>query len=78
MNTSDFKLKQSVHPKELSFLLFVLAVVFILWPAKVDAATFNVVAGSSQVNSDSICQLEEAIGNINDGARTYTDCVETG
>lgn len=78
MNTSDFKLKQSALPKELSFLLFVLAVVFILWPAKVDAATFNVVAGSSQVNSDSTCQLEEAIGNINDGARTYTDCVETG
>ncbi len=65
--------------KELFFVLFVMAVVFILQPTRADAATFNVATGSDAVNDgDSICQLEEAILNINDGARTYEDCEETG
>ena len=65
--------------KELFFVLFVLAIVLIFHPARTDAATFDVAAGSSTVNDgDSICQLEEAGTNINDGARTYADCEETG
>ena len=65
-------------PKELRFLLFALACACILWPAKVEAATISVAAGSDAINSDSICQLHEALVNISDGARTHADCVETG
>lgn len=65
--------------KELLFVLFLLALVLVLKPVKADAASINVATGSSAINDeDSICQLEEAIGNINDGARTYVDCIETG
>lgn len=78
MKSVKNKTNRIVIPKELSFILFVLALVFILLPAKADAATINVATGTSQVISDSICQLEEAIININDSARTHTDCVETG
>lgn len=64
--------------KELGFALFMLAVVLVLRPGHASAATINVATGSSAPNADSICQLEEAIRNINDGARTEADCVETG
>lgn len=65
--------------KELFFVLFMFAVVFIFLPTRTDAATFNVATGSSDINDgDSICQLNEAVANINDGARTYVDCEEDG
>ena len=64
--------------KELGFALFLLATVLIFSPKSADAATFNVATGSSATNADSICQLEEAIANINDGTRTNADCIETG
>ncbi|MCA9348267.1 hypothetical protein KC867_02565 [Candidatus Saccharibacteria bacterium] len=65
--------------KEVWFALFLLAIVFVMHPGKASAATINVATGSAHTNSgDSICQLEEAVENINDGARTYTDCVESG
>jgi hypothetical protein len=56
-----------------------LAVVLIFRPTQANAASFNVATGSGNINDgDSICQLQEAWENINDGARTYLDCVETG
>ena len=65
--------------KELCLLLFLIAVVFVFRPAKAHAASFDVGAGDYAVNDgDNVCQLAEAITNINDGARTYADCVETG
>ena len=64
--------------KELLFMLFLLALVLVLKPVKADAATLDVVAGSSAINADGSCQLEEALQNINDGASTNTDCVNTG
>lgn len=78
MNTTNTRLSSVVIPKELGFILFVLAVVFILWPARVDAATFSVAPGTSEAAADSVCQLGEAITNINDGTRTNADCVEVG
>lgn len=52
---------------------------FVFSPNKASAATIDVAMGSaSSTNSDSICQLEEAMANINDGAQTYADCVEVG
>ena len=65
--------------KELLFALFLLAVVLVFRPTKAEAATINVAVGTSVItNDDSICQLEEAIENVNDGVRTYADCVEVG
>ncbi len=64
--------------KELGFALFLLATVLIFSPKQASAASFNVVTGSSAINSDGNCQLEEAITNINDGTRTNADCIETG
>ena len=65
--------------QELFFVLFILAVVFIFHPVKTEAASFNVATGSGAINDgDSICQFEEAWTNVDYGARTYTDCVETG
>ncbi len=78
MNKTNISLDVAKVPKELRFVLFVIAVAFILWPARVDAATINVATGTSDATSDSICQLDEAIENINNGTRTYADCVETG
>ena len=64
--------------KELLFMLFLLALVLVLKPVKANAATLDVVAGSSAISADGSCQLEEALQNINNGARTHADCVETG
>ncbi|MCA9331694.1 hypothetical protein KC968_01995 [Candidatus Saccharibacteria bacterium] len=64
--------------KELGFALFLLATVLIFSPKQAHAATFNVATGSSATNADSVCQLEEAITNINVGYRFEADCVETG
>ncbi len=74
-----YQKKLATHARELAFGLFILAVVLIFQPASAHAATINVATGSSATNdNDTICQLEEAIGNINSGARTYVDCVEAG
>ncbi|MCA9344179.1 hypothetical protein KC947_04535, partial [Candidatus Saccharibacteria bacterium] len=64
--------------KELGFALFLLATVLIFSPKSADAATFNVVTGSSSATADGNCQIDEAITNINNGTRTEADCVETG
>ncbi|MCA9348109.1 hypothetical protein KC867_01720 [Candidatus Saccharibacteria bacterium] len=65
--------------KEFLFALFVFAIVLLIQPSKASAATIDVATGSASINDgDSICQLEEAIENINDGSRVYADCVESG
>lgn len=65
--------------KELCLLLFLIAVVVIFKPARAHAATFDVGVGNYAVNDgDNVCQLAEAIENINSGSRTYADCVESG
>ncbi len=65
--------------KQMGFLLFMLTVLFIFQPDKASAATISPAAGDFMWNDgDSICQLEEALTNINDGARTAADCIEVG
>lgn len=65
--------------KEIAFLCFLLLAVLVCRPGHAHAATINVAAGSSSANpNDNVCQLEEAMTNINDGAQTNTDCVEVG
>lgn len=65
--------------KELLFVLFMLALVLVLKPTTANAATLNVATGNGATNlGDSLCQIEEAITNINDQTRTVADCVETG
>jgi len=57
-------------------------VVALLWSVgiifstpKAEAATLNVVAGTDAINnSNDVCQLSEAIQNINDQAQTNDDC----
>lgn len=52
---------------------------FFIFSGKAHAATFNAAAGNDSVeNNDDICQLSEAIYNINDQATTYDDCVPIG
>ena len=41
--------------KELLFILFLLALVLVLKPVKADAATLNVVTGSSAISADGSC-----------------------
>lgn len=65
--------------KEIAFLCFLLLAVLVYRPGHAHAATIEVAAGSSSANpSDSICQLEEAMVNIDGGSRTNADCVEVG
>ena len=65
--------------KELLFALFIMAVVLVFQPNKASAATINVDAGNAAINSgDSVCNLEEAADNINNGTNTYADCTATG
>lgn len=45
---------------------------------KVSAATFTVSAGTDATEDNAICQLSEAITNINDQDTTYDDCTPTG
>ncbi len=65
--------------KEIAFLCFLLLAVLVCRPGHAHAATINVAAGSSSASpNDNVCQLEEAMTNINDGAQTNADCVEVG
>lgn len=79
--TTNILTRSSIIPfsTEILFALFMLALVLIMSPGKASAATINVAAGTtSSTNGDSICQLDEALGNLGSGFRTYTDCVEVG
>lgn len=64
--------------KHLLISLIASASLFIIFSSSTHAASFTVAAGSDENIDNSSCSLTEAIQNINDGAQTNTDCVETG
>lgn len=67
------------HQKTTIVLSLLLAFTCVLLlHSKVSAATINVSTGTDTVEDDSICQLSEAITNINNQDTTYEDCVPTG
>lgn len=81
INTHALRAKHTAKltSKEIAFLCFLLLAVLVCRPGHAHAATINVAAGSSSASpNDSVCQLEEAMTNINDGAQTNADCVEVG
>ncbi|MFO0955381.1 MAG: choice-of-anchor Q domain-containing protein [Candidatus Saccharibacteria bacterium] len=79
MAINTHALQAKLTSKEFAFLCFLLVVVFVYRPGHAHAATIDVAAGSSLANpGDNICQINEAIENVNSGTRTYADCIETG
>lgn len=81
INTHALRAKQAAKltSKEIAFLCFLLLAVLVCRPGHAHAATINVAAGSSTASpDDNVCQLEEAMTNINDSTRTNADCAEVG
>lgn len=63
--------------KKYQFILFFVALfaTIIIASGNAHAATFNVATGTDETTTNGSCALSEAIGNINDQAQTYPDCL---